>query len=78
MSDERDNYFKQPNDGIHIVDKGGGGTLLNDELIEIGRQRIAAGEDPNDVALDLALQEVAMLDPDQLAEEGDEPPAEEE
>jgi hypothetical protein len=53
--------FLQPADGIIVTHKSGRGTLLSEEVLEIGRQRIAAGEDPEEVALDLAVYEVSLL-----------------
>lgn len=71
MADEYSKFI-QPADGIHITKQSGKGTLLPDHIIEIGRERIAAGEDPDEVAQDLALYELSINDDD------DETPIEEE
>jgi hypothetical protein len=54
--------FTQPEDGIVVVERVyGPDTLLSPDEIEIGRQRVAQGENIDEVAEDLALREIAML-----------------
>lgn len=54
--------FLQPADGIRVVGRSKGPrTLLPDDILEIGRERVAAGEPIEDVAQDLAIHEVSML-----------------
>ncbi len=58
----RQNRFISPDDDFVVVAKGGGpATILTPEAIEAGRQRIAGGESPDDVAMDLAMQELALV-----------------
>jgi hypothetical protein len=64
----RHDKFFQPVAAIEIVSlTTGPRTLLTEETIEKGRQRILAGEKPEDVALDLAADEVMMLAAECLA-----------
>jgi hypothetical protein len=58
VSESRFDRFSQPVDAITIEHRSGSGTLLTSEAIDAGRARIAAGEDPDKVALDLAIEEV--------------------
>jgi hypothetical protein len=58
MSDK----FIQPADAVHVESRSGKGTLLDDETLAAGRARIAAGEDPDAVAEELAQLEVDLMD----------------
>lgn len=53
--------FVQPADDVHIVERSSVRTLLNDETLAAGRARIAAGEDPGVVALELAKLELTLM-----------------
>lgn len=59
MSDK----FIQPIDGIRVVKRSGVKTLLTEDILDIGRSRIASGEDPDEVARDLAIYEVSLIPP---------------
>ena len=63
--------FFQPADGITIYSSEEGGTLLNAEEIAKGRARVAAGEDLEKVALEMAQYEVDLIDPDMSYEDPD-------
>ena len=52
--------FIQPAEGVELLSEEERVTLSPYEL-EIGRQRVAAGEDIDSVALDLAIRESAIL-----------------
>lgn len=52
--------FTATEDDVEVLEKGEA-FLLNEEDLEIGRQRIAQGEAPADVAKDLALESVSLL-----------------
>lgn len=55
--------FSQPVDAIHVTRRAKGPrTSLTDEAIERGRARVAAGEDPGKVAMDLAIEEIVNLE----------------
>jgi zeta toxin len=59
----REEKFSQPIDAISIVERSGGPrTLLPQWILEIGRQRVAAGEPLDEVALDLAVYEQSLLE----------------
>lgn len=53
--------FIQPTAHIRIISSPENGTFLTDEILGIGRSRIASGEDPDDVALDLAMYEESLI-----------------
>lgn len=59
MAVDRTDKFLQPADAITIVSRAKGPrTLLTPEAIEDARIRIAGGEDPQDVAEELAMEEL--------------------
>jgi hypothetical protein len=55
-------YFSQPVEDTVVVERSNTSTLLTPEALQEGRRRIEEdGEDIDDVAADLAAEEVAML-----------------
>lgn len=59
--------FLQPAQGIKIVSKAEGPSIQMEQLLEIGRERVAAGESVEEVSLDLAQWDAAMEElPDEL------------
>jgi hypothetical protein len=56
--------FLQRIGAIRVVKRSGSGTLLPDRVIEAAAKRIAAGEDADKVATELAMMEVELLDED--------------
>ena len=63
MSDRIKDKFFQPVEAIHIIHKTEGPrTLLPFETLEAARLRVAAGEDPEKVAEELAILEASLLE----------------
>lgn len=61
-TNERIERFLQPAEAIHVVSRAGSGTLLSPEILALGRQRIEAGEDPDEVITELAMIELEILE----------------
>ena len=53
-------FILQPED-IELVSRAPRSTELPEEILQIGRERVAAGESVEDVALDLAIYETSLL-----------------
>jgi hypothetical protein len=73
MSENREERFLLQDDEVEFVRKTDHGLHLTVEVIRAARARVAAGEDPDVVASELATEEVAiqaMLDnPEMIGEE---------
>jgi hypothetical protein len=57
---KRDERFQVHEDDITVMKRSGSGTILTPEVIDRARARVAAGEDLDQVAFDLATEEVHM------------------
>lgn len=58
---EQEDYFSQPADAIRVVSRAKGPrTLLTPEALQEARARVAAGEDIDKVAEELAIERVAL------------------
>lgn len=62
----RNGRFMQPVDAIRIVYRAPIRTLLNEETIKRGMDRIAAGEDKDKVLTELAMLELTLTEGDDL------------
>lgn len=56
----REDRFILPEDAIEVVQRSGGLSVAAESLLEVGRQRVAAGESIDEVALDIALWDAAL------------------
>jgi len=60
MSDDRTKRFEVQDGEIEMVKQSHSGLILTPDAINRGRARVAAGDDPDVVAHDLATEEVEL------------------
>ena len=60
MADDRKERFQVQDGDIVIVKRSHSGLILTPDAIARGKARVAAGEDPDVVASDLATEEVEL------------------